>query len=405
MIDVQEAYTCVMQNALSPQIESLPLEKCQSKILQESIYADRDFPPFDRVTMDGIAYRFEAIKDKDSQEVLLEVKSLQTAGVAAHVLENTQACIEVMTGAVCPTNADTVTRYEDIEFVEKEGKRYARLMHVPKAKGQNVHTQGLDEKAGTELIKAGVSIGPAEVAVAASVGKSVLKVSKPLSIGIISTGDELVGIDEQPAPFQIRRSNTYALLAALQQMHLQAQLYHLADEKNIILEGLRKALSKHDVLIMSGGVSKGKKDYVPEVLEELGVKKLFHRVKQKPGKPFWFGKNKEQKLVFALPGNPVSTFMCFHRYVKPCLLASMGSQIAPHYFAELSTEVKFSPPLTYYMQVKISSTSEGKLLATPHEGQGSGDFANLLSCDAFMELPPEKNEFKQGEAYPIIFYR
>ena len=242
MIDVQEAYTCVMQNALSPQIEILPLEKCQSKILQESIFADRDFPPFDRVTMDGIAYRFEAIKDKDLQEVLLEVESLQTAGVAAHVLENIQACIEVMTGAVCPTNADTVTRYEDIEFVEKEGKRYARLMLAPKAKGQNVHTQGLDEKAGTELIKAGVSIGPAEVAVAASVGKSVLKVSKPLSIGIISTGDELVGIDEQPAPFQIRRSNTYALLAALQQMHLQAQLYHLADEKNIILEGLRKAL-------------------------------------------------------------------------------------------------------------------------------------------------------------------
>lgn len=401
MIDVQQALEIVMQHTLQPKTDSLPLEECPGKVLQESIYADRDFPPFDRVTMDGIAYRFDSVKEG----ALLEVESLLAAGTPSSTLEDSQACIEVMTGAVCPVNADTVTRYEDVEFVEKEGKKYARLLELPKKKGQNIHQKGLDEKEGTELLRPGVIIGPAEIAVAASVGKSHLMVSQNPGIGIISTGDELVGIDEQPAPYQIRRSNSYALYAALQQMGITAHLYHFADEKDIIQEGLKRALEKHDVLIMSGGVSKGKKDYVPEVLETLGVEKQFHRVKQKPGKPFWFGKSPKHKVVFALPGNPVSTFMCFHRYVKPWLLTSMGIKESKQYFAELAGEIKFSPPLTYFTQVKLESTTDGKLLAYPEEGQGSGDFANLLSCDAFMQLPPEKEVFGPGEVYPVLIYR
>jgi molybdopterin molybdotransferase len=404
MIDVQQAYEIVMQHTLSPKSETLPIEKCQGKVLQESIHADRDFPPFDRVTMDGIAYRFDHIQ-KSTSEALLPVESLQVAGIPPYTLQNNQACIEVMTGAVCPIHTDTVTRYEEVEFVEKEGQKYARLLELPKKKGQNIHQQGLDEKEGTELLKPGVVIGPAEIAVAASVGKSRLHVSQSLSIGIISTGDELVRVDEQPAPYQIRRSNSYALYAALQQMHITSSMYHWEDEKEVIQQGLARALEKHDVLIMSGGVSKGKKDYVPEVLEALGVHKLFHQVKQKPGKPFWFGKNAAQKVVFALPGNPVSTFMCFHRYVKPWLLASMGIKEEPVYYAELAGEIIFAPPLTYFMQVKLKSADNGKLLAYPEEGQGSGDFANLLTCDAFMQLPTEKEVFSPGEVYPIMRYR
>ncbi|MDF9798259.1 molybdopterin molybdotransferase [Catalinimonas alkaloidigena] len=401
MIDVEQAYETVMQHVLSPGTENLPLEKCQGKVLQESIHADRDFPPFDRVTMDGIAYRYDHVEEGE----LLEVESLLAAGVPPLTLQDEQACMEVMTGAVCPVNADTVTRYEDVEFIEKEGKKYAKFLELPKKKGQNIHRQGLDEIEGTELLAAGVVIGPAEIAVAASVGKTQLKVSQSLHVGIISTGDELVGIDEKPKPYQIRRSNSYALYAALQQLGITASIYHFADEKDIIREGLGNALTKHNVLIMSGGVSKGKKDYVPEVLEALGVEKLFHRVKQKPGKPFWFGKSPRHKVVFALPGNPVSTFMCFHRYVKPWILASMGIKESKLYFAELAGEIKFPPPLTYFTQVKLESKTDGKLLAYPEEGQGSGDFANLLACDAFMQLPPEKEVFSSGEVYPVLIYR
>ncbi|MEK6478744.1 molybdopterin molybdotransferase MoeA [Catalinimonas sp. 4WD22] len=401
MIDVQQAIEIVMQHTLQPKSEALPLEECQGKVLQESIYADRDFPPFDRVTMDGIAYLFDSVKEG----ALLEVESLLAAGTPPSTLEDAQACIEVMTGAVCPVNADTVTRYEDVEFLEKEGKKYAKLLELPKKKGQNIHQQGLDEIEGTELLESGVIIGPAEIAVAASVGKSHLLVSQNPSIGIISTGDELVGVEEKPEPYQIRRSNSYALYAALQQMGITAHFYHFADEKDIIQQGLKSALEKHDVLIMSGGVSKGKKDYVPEVLETLGVEKQFHRVKQKPGKPFWFGKSQKHKVVFALPGNPVSTFMCFHRYVKPWLLASSGTTQDKPYYAELAGEIKFPPPLTYFTQVKLESAPDGKLLAYPEEGQGSGDFANLLACDAFMQLPPDKEVFSPGEVYPVLLYR
>jgi molybdopterin molybdotransferase len=400
MIDAQEAYRTVLENHLPLKTIELPITEVQGHVLQESIYADRDFPPFDRVSMDGIAYCFESAKADR-----FPVEGMQPAGSPPMQLNASDACLEVMTGAMLPENTDTVTRYEDVEFFEENGQKYARLTVKPEKKGQNVHARGLDEKAGTELIRAGRIIGPAEIAVAASVGKHILKVSLRPSIGIISTGDELVDVDQQPAPYQIRRSNTYALQAALLQMGILADMYHLADDKSTIQSGMEEALIKHDVLILSGGVSKGKKDYVPEVLENLGMEKLFHRVKQKPGKPFWFGKNLNNKVVFALPGNPVSTFMCFNRYFKPWLLRSMGAEDKPLPCAKLTADIHFKPPLTYFMQVKLQGSEDGNLLATPYEGQGSGDFANLLDCDAFMMLPDDRSEFKAGEVYPVVVYR
>lgn len=401
MIDAQEAYRIVLDNHLPLKIIELPITEVQGHVLQESIFADRDFPPFDRVSMDGIAYQFDQAGKQDR----FVIEGTQMAGSPVTQLTHADACLEVMTGAMLPENTDTVTRYEDVSFFEENGQKYARLAVKPEKKGQNVHPQGFDQKAGTELLKPGSILGPAEIAVAASVGKSRLKVGLRPSIGIISTGDELVDVNQQPKPYQIRRSNTYALQAALQQMGFLADMYHLADDKTTIQAGMEEALIKHDVLILSGGVSKGKKDYVPEVLEGLGMKKLFHRVRQKPGKPFWFGKNLHDKVVFALPGNPVSTFMCFYRYFKPWLMRSMGAAVKPLAYAKLTADVHFKKPLTYFMQVKLSNGNDGSLEATPQEGQGSGDFANLLACDAFMMLPDDRSEFQAEEAYPVVVYR
>jgi molybdopterin molybdotransferase len=401
MIDALEAYRIVMQHQQQPKIIELPLTEVQGHILQESVYADRDFPPFDRVSMDGIAYQF----DQGIQQDRLVVEGVQMAGSPVKHLNQPTACLEVMTGAMLPENTDTVTRYEDVEFFEEAGKKYARLTVKPEKRAQNVHGQGIDEKAGTELIKPGRMLGPTEIAVAASVGKSRLKVNLRPNIGIISTGDELVDVHQHPKPYQIRRSNTYAIQAALQQMGIQSDMYHLADDKITIQAGMEEALIKHDALILSGGVSKGKKDYVPEALESLGVEKVFHRVKQKPGKPFWFGKNADNKVIFAFPGNPVSTFMCFNRYFKPWLMYSMGTEEQSLSHATLTADISFKPSLTYFMQVKLNHSQGGILQATPEEGQGSGDFANLLACDAFMMLPDEKSEFKVGEVYPVIVYR
>ncbi len=400
MITTEEATRLVMEHRLPLQTIAVPLEKATGSILQETLRADRDFPPFHRVMMDGIAYRLQDITENET----LIVDGLQHAGEPPQTILLPGHCLEVMTGAVLPGNADTVTRYEDLVFSEEEGRKMVRLTVKPEKKGQYVHHQGSDQRAGVALLHPGAVIGPAEIAVAASVGKTHLQVSQPPVVGIVSTGDELVEVHETPQPYQIRKSNGYALQSALAAMHIPAALHHLPDTKEAVRQGLDKAFAQHDVLIVSGGVSKGKRDYVPEVLEETGIRKIFHQVRQRPGKPFWFG-TQDRKTVFALPGNPVSTFLCFYRYVAPWLRAVLGNPDASPPYAILSEEVVFEPDLTYFLQVNVQFTSEGQLTAQPSAGHGSGDFANLLTCNGFLELPADKTIFRQGDCYPFIAFR
>ena len=235
---------------------------------------------------------------------------------------------------------------------------------------------------------------------AASVGKNMLLVKKLPEVVVISTGDELIDVDGTPTPYQVRRSNSYALKAVLQQYNLRADTLHIPDDPIITRTQIEKCLGQYDVIILSGGISMGKFDYVPQALEELQVKKLFHKVEQRPGKPFWFGAHANGVLAFAFPGNPVSTFMCLHRYFLPWLERSMGITSRPVY-AELNEDVTFTAPLQYFAQVKLKICKHGHVHATPMEGHGSGDFANLLDTDAFMELPLEQSIFKKGEVYRI----
>jgi molybdopterin molybdotransferase len=254
-------------------------------------------------------------------------------------------------------------------------------------------------------MKSGRKISPAEIAVAATVGMSKLKVCQTPKIAIISTGDELVDVEQTPLPHQIRMSNAYALQQALLSMGIKARKYHLRDHLQQMRETLGMLLQTNDVLILSGGVSKGKADFVPQILEELGVIKHFHLVLQRPGKPIWFGSQEHGPVVFALPGNPVSSFMCFHRYAKPWIEQSMGQPPAKPIYAMLTDDVHFKPNLTYFMQVKTFTASDGRLMAQPIHGHGSGDLTNLLECDAFAELPIGKDLYEQGEIFEIIRYR
>jgi molybdopterin molybdotransferase len=178
----------------------------------------------------------------------------------------------------------------------------------------------------------------------------------------------------------------------------------LPDNQEIIEQKIAAFMETFDVLILSGGVSAGKFDFVPKALENQGVKKLFHKVSQRPGKPFWFGKSAKGTVVFALPGNPVSTFMCLNRYFKKWLDASQGLK-NQQLTAELTEDFTFKAELTFFLQVKLSYTLTGKILATPVEGHGSGDLANLVEADAFLELPLERSSFKKGEAFKVFVYR
>lgn len=401
MITVQEARQIIFDNLLPLEIEKKETTFSIGNILQEDILADRDFPPFDRVMMDGIAIRFSDWQ-KGSRE--FQVVHTQLAGTAPTPITEENACVEIMTGAICPTGLDVVIRVEDIEIEERDGERFAKVSVDSVQQNQNIHAQGIDRTQGSLLIAKGTKMGLAEVAVAVSVGKKYVKVSQVPKVAIISTGDELVDIEESPLPHQIRRSNNYTLFSILQNQGTTAELFHINDNKEAIQATLENIFENFDLIILSGGVSKGKADYIPEVLESLGVEKLFHRVAQRPGKPFWFGK-KENKRIFAFPGNPVSTIVCFYHYFLPYLGQLSGDKNMLKNYAKLQEDLHFKPNLTYFAPVKLTINELGELWAKPFKGQGSGDFANLLQADAFMEFPPEKNYFQKGEVFPVTIYR
>ena len=397
MIPVEAATKIVLEQLGDWGEVHIPLSKAVGRVSAEAIHADRDFPPFTRVSMDGIAIAFEQF---DAGLRRFPVQGIQTAGSPAQTLQDPTHCLEVMTGSVLPVGTDTVIRYEDVQI--EEGNALITIEDI--RQGQNAHTQGLDRSAGSLIVPAGLVLSGAEAGVAATVGMAEILVKKNPTILLISTGDELVEINQQPLPHQIRKSNVYALEAALAKQGLAADRLHLSDDRDAIYTALEDALDRYDVLIMSGGVSKGKKDYIPEVLEELQVEKLFHRVQQRPGKPFWFG-HRNQTKVFALPGNPVSTFMCLHRYFFPWWKASMGQTPMAPFQARLTEDYTFNPNLTYYLQVKIQQDSEGRLLAYPVTGKGSGDLANLVDADGFLELPSGQDLYPAGSLYPLWTYR
>ncbi len=323
MITVDEAFARINANRINLPVTEVSLAEAVGKVLREPIYADRDFPPYHRVTMDGIAIRFETYQ---AGEDTFKIEGTQLAGALPQKLSNPDGCLEVMTGAILPHNTDTVIRYEDITIIERRGIRYAHILEAPKMRRQNVHQQGSDRRAADLLIPAGALLSPAEIAVAATIGKTSLQVTQVPRVAIISTGDELVDVAQTPLPHQIRKSNSYMLQAALREQGIIGELFHLVDDKALLLQELQKLLEQYEVLVLSGGVSKGKADFIPEVLRELGVQQLFHEVAQRPGKPFWFGKHASGPVVFALPGNPVSTFVCYYKYLQPWLRASLGAR-------------------------------------------------------------------------------
>ena len=232
------------------------------------------------------------------------------------------------------------------------------------------------------LIPAGRQLGSSEIAIAATVGKSQLKVSKLPKTAIVTTGDELVPINAIPAPHQIRASNGVMLYSALLDLGLVATLEHLSDDKKAVEDGVKHLLEHYEVLIFIGGSSRGKYDYIPDTLEKNAVIRHFYKIKQRPGKPFWFGTIGLQKFVFALPGNPVSCFLCLEKYFKPWLKNSLGVSV-DRVSAVLQKDVLFKPPLTYFTPVRLA-TVDGVLQANPLLGQGSGDLANLGDADAFI---------------------
>jgi len=397
MVTVAEASTLVLANARSPKVSQVSVDASVGRVLAETVFADRDLPPIDRVTMDGIALLYS---EWATGRKNFDIEGIQAAGVPPLTLTHPQRCIEVMTGAGLPAGTDTVVPYEEVRI---EG-RNADVLADRLALGQNLHRRGSDAQHGAVLLPSGTLISPAEVALLATVGKSVVRVYDYPSTAVVSSGDELVAVNEVPAPHQVRRSNTYAILSAMRQMGWSATAFHLPDDKEVITAQLKHILAGYDTVILSGGVSKGKFDFIPEALERNGILKQFHRVNQRPGKPFWFGTSTDgTKTVFALPGNPVSTYLCFYRYVRPWVMKCQGVHDAPR-FAVLAED--FSTPLgtTYFLQVGIRN-ERGVLMAYPDAGGGSGDLANLKDVSGFLEISETQGDARKGQVFPYYPFR
>jgi len=393
MVTVEEAEKIISAQTKNYGTESVYFENALGRVLAEDIKADRDLPPYNRITMDGIAITFAAFENEIRS---FRIIATQAAGDTPFEINHESECIEVMTGAALPATTDTVIRYEDLQI--QNGT--ATLISENVVKGQSIHFKGIDIKQNEVIVAAYQVILPAFINTIGSVGKTNLLVKKLPKTVIISTGNELVDVNETPTSFQIRKSNNYTIKAVLQQHKLEADMLHIPDDASFTKQQIEKCLNEYDVIILSGGISMGKFDHVPAVLEGLSVKKLFHKVQQRPGKPFWFGKHDNGVLVFAFPGNPVSTFMCLHRYFLPWLEKSLGINKQPGY-AVLEEDFVFNPPLQYFLQVKLSINEKGCLMAKPVAGNGSGDFANLVGTDAFMELPLQRNDFKREEVFRI----
>jgi len=393
MINFNDAYSKVLEHTLDLGAGIVALEQSEGRILAEDILADRDFPPFDRATKDGIAINSKALKEVINS---FKIEAIASAGMPQQKLSDIHNCIEIMTGAVVPKNADTVVMYEHLEI--KNG--YATLLKDAIA-GQDVHPKGSDVVSGTVLLHKNTRIGPAEIGVLASVGKSGLKVKKLPKVCVISTGNELVEVSEIPLPHQIRKSNVLSLCAALQREGIVANPIHLKDDKSDIRKELSHILETYDTVLLSGGVSKGKFDFIPEVMADLKVGKVFHRVAQKPGKPFWFGVQPDLKtVVFSFPGNPVSTFANYHVYFLPWLYSSLGLEIRNEQVF-LNGPVIAKPPLTRFVQVKTDNR-KGSLWVNPVRENGSGDLTSLVHSDGFICLPPREEAYGVGELVNYI---
>jgi len=396
LISVEEALHIVLSQTKYFGTELVSFDQSLGRVLQEDIFADRDFPPFDRVSMDGIAITVQPFKDGTRT---FKIEGIQAAGSPQLTLCDTKNCIEVMTGAMLPKNGEAVIPYELVEIENGTAKVVSNDLKY----FQNIHKKGFDKKQNDLLISKNTVISAAEIGVLASVGKSIVTVAKMPKVMVISTGDELVEVEENPAIYQIRRSNVHSLAALLKRINISADNLHISDDKSILKEKIKAVLHEYDVLLFSGAVSKGKFDFLPEILEELQVKKLFHKVKQKPGKPFWFGK-KDSKTIFAFPGNPVSTFVSCLKYFYPWYQKSFGINFENDQFAVLAENFSFKPDLTYFLQVKLKNIN-GTLYATPIAGNGSGDLANLVESHAFLELPTGTTTFDKGNVFPIIKFR
>ena len=369
--------------------EQVSLDLSHGRILVEELRADRLLPPYDRVMMDGICFR-----EKDlGKDPCLTIAGVHAAGAPPPGPLAVGSCWEVMTGACLPPDCDTVVPYEQIT---RTGN-HAAFSCDQATPGRFIHRAGSDHTHGDVLVASRRRVDSRIAAVAATVGATTLNVLKRPRIAIFTTGDEVVAPSLTPAPHQVRQSNAASLRAALAGIGAElTHSQHLPDDPDATSAAVQTQLQS-DLILLCGGISKGKYDFVRPVIESLLGSPAFHGVAQRPGKPlaFWAG----PPPIFALPGNPMSVQVTFHRYVVPFLLALQQQESIVRSVA-LTSEMRFDPPFAYSVPVRLRQ-EDATMLADPAPLANSGDFASAIDSDGFVELPADQSEFPAGTILPF----
>lgn len=369
----------------------IPLSGAMGAVLAEPLVADRDLPPFDRVMMDGFALRHVDLQSG----TLFRICGEAVAGAPRQSLPSSpMAAMAVMTGAPVPEGADTVLK---VEATQVDGDRMSITDPTDIARGDFIHVRASDHKRGDLLVAAGRPLRSVEIGIAASAGYADLRVFSRPRVITVGTGDELVPVTDAPLPHQIRRSNAIAACAALKTLPVSvADPIHLSDAARDETGPLVEAIREHDVVILSGAVSKGRLDWIPPTLNTLGACR-FHGVAQRPGKPMGIWQSDSGAIIFALPGNPVSTLVGLHRYVLPWLRRQCD-------WPDLSQTVRLAHaieqplPLTLFCPVRLEA--DGSATRVPLNN--SGDYAALAASDGFIELPDGQNHWTAGAS--VAFY-
>ena len=401
----EEARRCVEEQAraLRPgPAESLDLLRGRGRVLAEPLVADRDFPPFPRATRDGYAVRAaDLAKLPASLKVMAEIR----AGVAPPpgLAVGPGQAVEIMTGAPVPAGADAVVM---VEYTQRQGDSVR--VERSAAPGENVVPTGIEAKRGTVVAAAGTRLDAVTIALAAAVGCAQVRVHAPPRVAILPTGDELVEVATQPAPHQIRNSNSYSLAAQVEASGGQPVQLPIAPDQAAPLRRLIEQGLACDLLLLSGGVSMGKYDLVEQVLAELKAKFFFTGAQIQPGRPVVFGRAARQPgaaptCFFGLPGNPVSTLVCFELFARPVVEALSGAVPAPLAFvqARLSAEIRTKTGLTRFLPATLSGRN-GPGEVELARWQGSGDMVSLARANCYIVVPPDRERLPAGEMVSVL---
>ena len=397
MISVNEALDKILSRIRPLGFEKVSILEALGRVMAEDIYANRDIPPFDNSAMDGYAVRTGDIQNASSSHpIQLEViEDLPAGFISKKKLEKGQA-IRIMTGAPSPEGADAVVPVEDT----KRDNRFV-LIYTTLPRAENIRKAGEDVKKGERVISKGDLIRPSEVGMLASVRRSfVLVYQRPL-VAILCTGEELVDVDGNMDGVKIVSSNSYTLAAQVKDCGvIPIQLGIARDQKEEIKEKLLQGL-RADVLISSAGVSVGDYDFVKDVLNDLGVEIVFWRVAMKPGMPVAFGML-QGKLVFGLPGNPVSSMVSFEQFVRPSLLKMMGHPqlFRPVIEAVLKEDIQKKPGRRHFIRAFVTFEKD-QYFVVPTGAQGSGILKSMVKANGLMVIPEDRETVKAGERVKV----